>query len=367
MPFKKAPKKGVVEIKGLKTSPNHLVKCASTGVPSIDTLLLGGGLPVGYILSVVADEPRIYSYILHKFFSSEGIEAENVIFVAGKGSKSFFTDLPTSTDQQEKAQVQDEKLKIAWAYQNKKAELNGPELRVPPVGLGGPGGTSRYGHYWDIAAPRDVNQIKCPIISIEPTDYNGSKEFCSAILNQLEAVIKEHAETKLIRINFLDFGDILWPKGVELFQFLMKLRKLTSDRNVVTFITVPRTMETAICQFSDAQFKMSNFVVNQSHFKSIYDGIIDLTKMVQVGLRPFQPKTSSFGFKLKRKKFYIESLHLPPDFEEDKIEKTTGCGTPAPSSGGSAAGGGCCGSSGSCESGGKSSVTEKISNSNIDF
>ena len=71
MPFKKAPKKGVVEIKGLKTSPNHLVKCASTGVPSIDTLLLGGGLPVGYILSVVADEPRIYSYILHKFFSSE--------------------------------------------------------------------------------------------------------------------------------------------------------------------------------------------------------------------------------------------------------------------------------------------------------
>ena len=65
------------------------------------------------------------------------------------------------------------------AYQNKKAELNGPELRVPPVGLGGPGGTSRYGHYWDIAAPRDVNQIKSPIISVEPTDYNGSKEFCS--------------------------------------------------------------------------------------------------------------------------------------------------------------------------------------------
>ena len=40
-------------------------------------------------------------------------------------------------------------------------------------------------------------------------------------------------------------------------------------------------MESALCQFSDAQFKMSNFVVNQSHFKSIYDGIIDLTKMVQ--------------------------------------------------------------------------------------
>ena len=62
---------------------------------------------------------------------------------------------------------------------------------------------------------------------------------------------------------------------------MMKLRKLTSDRNVVTFITAPRTLESALCQFSDSQFKMSNFVVNQSHFKSIYDGIIDLTKMVQ--------------------------------------------------------------------------------------
>ena len=102
-----------------------------------------------------------------------------------------------------------------------------------------------------------------------------------AILNQLEAVIKEHGETKLIRVNLIDFGDLLWPKGVELFQFMMKLRKLTSDRNVVTFITVPRTLESALCQFSDSQFKMSNFVVNQSHFKSIYDGIIDLTKMVQ--------------------------------------------------------------------------------------
>ena len=40
-------------------------------------------------------------------------------------------------------------------------------------------------------------------------------------------------------------------------------------------------MESGLAQFSDAQFKMSNFVVNQSHFKSIYDGILDLTKMVQ--------------------------------------------------------------------------------------
>ena len=96
------------------------------------------------------------------------------------------------------------------AYQNKKAELNGPELRVPPVGLGGPGGTSRYGHYWDIAAPRDVNQIKSPIISVEPTDYNGSKEFCTVSLNLLKYIPFE-LERMFVKNYFRRFS-ISWNR-----------------------------------------------------------------------------------------------------------------------------------------------------------
>ena len=115
MPFKKVTKDATkVDMKGVRTSPNLLVKCASSGVPSIDTFLLGGGIPMGYMLGIISDQPRIYSLILQKFFASEGVEAENVIFVAGKGANSFLDDLPTSTDQQDKASTQDEKLKIAW-------------------------------------------------------------------------------------------------------------------------------------------------------------------------------------------------------------------------------------------------------------
>ena len=132
-----------------------------------------------------------------------------------------------------------------------------------------------------ISRPRYFPNLLKYIPSEFPRMSDKTYGVFKAILNKLESVIKEHGETKLIRVNLIDFGDLLWPKGVELFQFMMKLRKLTSDRNVVTFITVPRTLESALCQFSDSQFKMSNFVVNQSHFKSIYDGIIDLTKMVQ--------------------------------------------------------------------------------------
>ena len=121
MPFKKVSrdqKNLNLEIKGVRTSPNLLVKCVSSGVPSIDTFLLGGGLPVGFILGIISDQPRIYSLILQKFFAAEGIEAENVIFIAGKGAKKFPDEIPTSTDQQDKASMQDtqsqEKLKIAW-------------------------------------------------------------------------------------------------------------------------------------------------------------------------------------------------------------------------------------------------------------
>ena len=100
------------QLAGARLSPHHLVKCISTGVPSIDALLLGGGVPLGYSVTVVSDQPRTYSTVLHKFFTSEGIESGQFVIVAGKGARSLANDLPTSTDQQEKSAVHDQKLKI---------------------------------------------------------------------------------------------------------------------------------------------------------------------------------------------------------------------------------------------------------------
>jgi hypothetical protein len=94
-----------------------------------------------------------------------------------------------------------------------------------------------------------------------------------------------------------------------------------------------------IFQLSDCQLKLSNFLIRESQFRGTYDGTIDVCKMVQVGIRPFQPTVKTFGFKLKRKKFNVEPLHLPPDFDEGKTRdgedssyetnssKGTGCGS----------------------------------------
>ena len=72
----------------------------------------------------------------------------------------------------------------------------------------------------------------------------------------------------------------------------------------------------------------------------------------KVGLRPFQPKVSTFGFKLKRKKFFVEALHLPPDFEETKTTEKSCSTGPCFDVGGSSSGsGGCCSTTSSSSSG----------------
>ena len=76
---------------GARVSPHHLVKCISTGVPSIDTLLLGGGLPLGYTMTVVSDQPRTYGSVLHKFYASEGIESDNLVIIGSILNSAIFS------------------------------------------------------------------------------------------------------------------------------------------------------------------------------------------------------------------------------------------------------------------------------------
>jgi len=321
---------------GARLSPHHLVKCISSGVPSIDALLLGGGVPLGYSVTVVSDQPRTYSTVLHKFFASEGIESGHVVIVAGKGARLLASDLPTSTDQQEKSAVHDQKLKIAWAYQNQPQVANEPKT----------GGATRFGHYWDIAVTRDYETIKDNLVLIEPTDFDKAEDFERAVLEAVK-MAKDKFPNRVIRLNMLDCGDIMWTKNEKLTRLLLRLRSITADSNVVTLATCAPSLSPVMVPFSDVAFSLENFIVKQSPFQGTYDGLLELSKLIQVGLRPFQPKVSQFGFKLKRKKFFVEALHLPPDFEEVKSSGCSSSSTSACSSSSSSTGnGGCCGSGG---------------------
>jgi elongator complex protein 4 len=48
-----------------------------------------------------------------------------------------------------------------------------------------------------------------------------------------------------------------------------------------------------------------------------YNGLLNIRKIAAVNtLAPFTPETRDLAFKLRRKKFIIEKLHLPPELQE---------------------------------------------------
>ena len=147
----------------LRVSPHHLVPCASSGIPSLDTLVLGGGLPIGYWLSVSSDVPSVYAKLFPQFFLAEGAEMEQVLFVAGRGARQLSTELPHSTDSQEKAAEPNEKLEIAWAYQNQ------PKHRASH--------SSRFGHYWDVSTARDPQKMAGKLHVVDTDDFTNPDDF----------------------------------------------------------------------------------------------------------------------------------------------------------------------------------------------
>lgn len=324
-------------LKGVRVSPHHLVPCVSSGVPSLDTLILGGGLPVGYWLSISSDQPPVYAKLFPQFFLSEGAEMEQTLFIAGRHARSVLQELPQSTDSQEKAAQSNEKLQIAWAYQNKPALSPTPNR----------GGSSRFGHYWDVSTTKNIDSLKSKLYVVDTDDYSTSNDFIQGILDELEKCIDaEKDQNRILRVCLLDCGGALWPSATRLSLFLLKLRGMCTLPHSCLF-TCSNDSQILLSQFSDVQLKLSNFLTQESQYRDQFDGTIDVAKLIQVGLRPFQPSVKTFGFKLKRKKFNVEPLHLPPDFDDGKTRdgddtsyKTGSCNSKPQSTG-------CCGSSGS--------------------
>ena len=56
---------------------------------------------------------------------------------------------------------------------------------------------------------RNFEDIKSSVILIEPTNYNNSAEFEEALFDQLKSA-KKKWPNRVIRLNLLDCGDILW-------------------------------------------------------------------------------------------------------------------------------------------------------------
>lgn len=120
---------------GTRVSPSSAsTLITSTGIPSLDDIL-GGGLPLTCSLLVLApDSHSAYGELVQKYFVAQGLVSGHCICVVDDRADDFIKDCmwtprgstgnvpaPSAEDEEdEKAGQHDDKIKIAWRYEQMK-------------------------------------------------------------------------------------------------------------------------------------------------------------------------------------------------------------------------------------------------------
>lgn len=336
---------------GSKVSIGNNQLLVSCGVPSLDNIL-GGGIPVGSLLLIEEDVHSTFSNILLRYFMAEGVLNGHGLLLAcscdGKAN-GILKKLPAPVDEDlenlgtagesaasNAAKDGGDELKIAWRYKY----LPSKEM---------PGKGAKFGNYFDLSKVMDQSSFSGLFVkTILPTNsaMDTSKQISSKIthsyrnmLQQIKHILKDysiHSSTpgkSILRLAIESFGSPLWQEYTSLHEimaslswFLLALKSLLRTSFGVCIVTIPvHLFQDAACtrrleQCVDHAVQLESFAGSKNDknpaFKD-YNGLIHIKKKSRINsLIGHDIDTSDWAFKLKRKKFCIEKLHLPPDLSE---------------------------------------------------
>ncbi|XP_037377852.1 elongator complex protein 4 [Talpa occidentalis] len=371
----------LVSIAGTRPSLRNGQLLVSTGLPALDQLL-GGGLAVGTVLLIEEDKYNIYSPLLFKYFLAEGVINGHTLLVASakEDPADILQELPAPLlDGNCEKQFDEDKgnhrtpesnikMKIAWRYQLQ------PKMEAGPVS------SSRFGHYYD-ASKRIPQEL------IEASKWHGfflpekisstlKEEPCSLtpgyekLLQFIKNVIYEEGfdgsnhkkkQKNILRIGIQSLGSPLWGDDIcctencdsshSLMKFLYILRGLLRTSLSACIITMPthliqnKAIIARVTNLSDTVVGLESFIGSERETNPLYKdyhGLIHVRQIPRLNnLICDLSDVRDLAFKLKRKIFTIERLHLPPDLsdtvsrssKQDLAESTKllgpGCGTMA--------------------------------------
>uniref|UniRef100_A0AAQ4S0L9 Elongator complex protein 4 n=1 Tax=Gasterosteus aculeatus aculeatus TaxID=481459 RepID=A0AAQ4S0L9_GASAC len=342
--FQKKTRTKLISIPGTRPSVQNGQLLVSTGVTSLDYLL-------------EEDRYDSYSRMILKYFLAEGVVCRHELFVASAQDNpdDILQELPAPIlddvaihkpveQPRLSCEPQDslDAMKIAWRYQN-----------LPKV-QSALASSSRFGHYYDVSKtmePEIRQAAKCHRFYLtehptqSPPTHSTMLESYSALLKSLQEVINSEGfdvaapmskSRNILRIGLPSLGSALWgddlschdnPRnGHALATFFYGLRAMLRSSLAVAVVTVPshliqdRALMGNITRLCDNAIALESFKGSERETNPLYKDYHGLLHVRQVPhlncLASKLPDHKDLAFKLKRKQFTIERLHLPPDLSE---------------------------------------------------
>ncbi|KAM5247053.1 elongator complex protein 4 [Ctenodactylus gundi] len=346
----------LASIAGTRPSLRNGQLLVSTGLPALDQLL-GGGLAVGTVLLIEEDKYNIYSSLLFKYFLAEGIISGHTLLVASakEAPANILQELPAPIlDDNYKKEFDEDlcnhktpesnsKMKIAWRYQLL------PKMEVGPVS------STRFGHYYDASKkiPQELLETskwhgfflpeKIPLtLKVEPHHLAHSY---TELLQYIKNTIYEEGfggsnpkkkQKNILRIGIQNLGSPLWGDDIccaencdhshNLTKFLYVLRGLLRTSLSVCVITMPthliqnKAVIARVSNLSDTVVGLESFIGSERETNPLYKdyhGLIHIRQIPRLNnLNCGESDVKDLAFKLKKKLFTIERLHLPPDLSD---------------------------------------------------
>lgn len=299
----------------------------STGLISLDSII-DGGLPVGTILLIEEDEYAIFSHLFIKYFLAEGIVSSHGLFVASLDDdpQKTVADLPSPvTPDMESIYVCEKvsNLKIAWRYKSVPRVESSPALGI----------NIAFGHNFDLTKPLSKEELINKEIIYWPLNEELKGNVYNHLLKQLQGKIRDNGHfvdqssirKSVLRVAVDRLGTPLWPDvDTEVPRFLYCLRAILRHAYSSCIITLPTSIlkdETVErCEYlSDYVIRLESLANNSNPAYSEYNGLLAIKKLAAINtLTPHVPETRDWAFKLRRKRFIIEKLHLPPELQESQ-------------------------------------------------
>ncbi|XP_029411024.1 elongator complex protein 4 isoform X3 [Nannospalax galili] len=346
----------LLSIAGTRPSLRNGQLLVSTGLPALDQLL-GGGLAVGTVL-LIEDKFNIYSPLLFKYFLAEGVVNGHTLLIASakENPANILQELPAPLlDYNCKKELgedvhnprtpeSDDNMKIAWRYQ-----------LLPKMEQVGPVSSSRFGHYYDTSKkiPQKLLDIsKCHEFFLpEKVSSTLAVESCplshgyTKLLQFVQNIIytegfdgsnPQKKQKNILRIGIQNLGSPLWGDDIcctedcdsshRLTRFLYILRGLLRTSLSACIITMPthliqnKAITTRVRNLSDIVVGLESFIGSERETNPLFKdfhGLIHIRQIPRLNnLTCDESDVKDLAFKLKRKLFTIERLHLPPDLSD---------------------------------------------------